>query len=257
MTGEEPLAIVIRHAFNGGYQDHPLSITMRTKGSEKELVIGFLITEGIIPSIDCIERLELSETTGNNLLSDQSVIVELKSDFHFDPEQFKRNFFASSSCGVCGKASVDQLEGHIKYIPTQGKPVVSSDFILSLNGIMRRSQRVFNQTGGIHGTAVFDLKGQLAILEEDVGRHNAMDKVIGKLALNDQLPAREKIVSVSGRAGFELVQKALIAGFPIMTAVGAPSKLAVELADVYGMTLIGFLKNDTFNIYCHRERISD
>ncbi|TVR81754.1 MAG: formate dehydrogenase accessory sulfurtransferase FdhD [Saprospirales bacterium] len=256
LTDEEPLAIIIRHRSNEVFLDYPLSITMRTRGSEQELAIGFLITEGIVPSIDHIEQIEIGEASSNQLLNDQSVTIVLKTNFVFDPEQFRRNFFASSSCGVCGKASVDQLEGHIRYIPTHGKPLVTSDFILSLDEVMRKSQRVFNLTGGIHGTAAFDVNGDLQVLEEDVGRHNAMDKVIGKLALNHQLPAREKIVSVSGRAGFELVQKALIAGFPIMTAVGAPSRLAVELAEVYGMTLIGFLKKDKFNIYCHPERIA-
>ena len=255
LTGEEPLAIIIHYEKKGALVEFPLSITMRTPGADEALVSGFLLTEGIIDSPGQIASIESDGMSGNALLRDQTIRVTLKKGFAFDEDQFNRNFYASSSCGVCGKNSIDQLEKHILTVLPQGSPRVSVETVVQLNEKMRSNQQLFHQTGGIHGTAVFDSSGNLQFLEEDVGRHNAMDKVIGQLMRRDALPAMESIVSVSGRAGFELVQKALIAGFPIMTAVGAPSDLAADLADAYGMTLIGFLKGKQFNIYTHPQRI--
>lgn len=257
LTGEEPLGIVIQYWSKEDHQNviHPLSITMRTPGSDEELVLGFLLTEGVINSPEDLVRIRRLESPENKLLNDQTLVVELKNSVHFDRKQFSRNFYTTSSCGICGKNSINQIEGQITCILPQGKPRIPVSVILQLNERMKSQQKLFAKTGGIHAAAVFDTKGKLLFLREDVGRHNAMDKVIGTLINEDQLPALERIVSVSGRASFELVQKALMAGFPILTAVGAPSDLAVRLADAYGMTLIGFLKNEGFNLYSHPERI--
>jgi len=255
LTGERPLATVIRFEKNGVKHEHPLAINMCTPGEDEKLAVGFLLTEGIIQKPGQIKSFEHLNESANSLLGDKTLYVNLKPGVYFDPDQFKRNFYASSSCGVCGKATTEKLEGPITFIPAKGKPQVKADTIVKLGKTMRPYQRIFSKTGGIHGTGVFDVKGNLIELMEDVGRHNAMDKIVGSLAEKGELPARDKIVSVSGRASFELVQKALVAGFPIMTAVGAPSDLAVRMASAYGMTLIGFLKEKNFNVYCHPERI--
>jgi FdhD protein len=257
LTAEQPLSTVIVYQQNGMPAQFPLSINMRTPGNDRQLITGFLLTEGIVSDIGEIDKFEDLPGSENPLLKDQTMLVHLKKGSHFDPEQFRRNFYATSSCGVCGKARIDQLEGNIQFIPARGKPQVSAELICELGEIMRPYQRIFARTGGIHATAIFDTSGNTVAVQEDVGRHNAMDKAVGLLAENGILPASDKIVSVSGRASFELVQKALIAGLPIMTAVGAPSDLAVDLAAAYGMTLIGFLKKDRFNVYCHPERILD
>ncbi|TVR89705.1 MAG: formate dehydrogenase accessory sulfurtransferase FdhD [Saprospirales bacterium] len=255
LTGERPLATVIRFVKNGIQQEHPLAINMCTPGEDEKLAIGFLLTEGIISKAWQIKSFEHVNESANSLLGDETLYVNLKPGVYFNPDQFKRNFYASSSCGVCGKATTEKLEGPISFIPAKGKPRVKADTIVKLGEKMRPYQRIFSKTGGIHGTAVFDVDGNLIELMEDVGRHNAMDKIVGSFARRDDLPARDRIVSVSGRASFELVQKALVAGFPIMTAVGAPSDLAVRMASAYGMTLIGFLKEKNFNVYCQPERI--
>lgn len=255
LTGEEPLAIVLRYFKNNRLVDFPLAITMRTPGSDEALVMGFLLTEGIVDSMDRIKTIELGSHSNNPLLRDQTITVTFQPDFIFDESSFSRNFSASSSCGVCGKSSVSQLENHILSVLPKSKPRVTVKTLLQLNDTMRPHQELFSKTGSIHATAVFSPDGVLQLIEEDVGRHNAMDKAIGKMMKLDTLPFNRHLVSVSGRAGFELVQKALIAGFPIITAVGAPSDLAADLADAYGMTLIGFLKGKQFNIYTHSDRI--
>ncbi len=256
LTKEEPLAIIICYYDSSKtLRQHPISITMRTPGHDDQLCRGFLLTEGIIDSNDQIKVIKSIKGSENPLLQDQTIQVVLKEDCFFNPEQFNRNFYSSSSCGVCGKSSIDQLEKQIKTILPEARPPITREKIFSINQIMKRAQKTFHKTGGIHGTAVFNEQLNLECIMEDVGRHNAMDKVIGHLMTRKEIPAKNKFVSVSGRAGFELVQKALIAGFGIMTAVGAPSDLAVDLAHTYGMTLIGFLKNDQFNVYSHPQRI--
>jgi len=256
ITCEEPLAIVVfYYDASKNLSHHPLSITMRTPGNDIELCKGFLLSEGIIDSDQQIDKIEVKSTHENSLLKDQTIQIFLKEDFFFNPQQFSRNFYSSSSCGVCGKNSIAQLERQIKTILPVSKPQINREKIFSINKLMKEVQITFHRTGGIHGTAVFDEHLNLECIREDVGRHNAMDKVIGYLMEKNELPAKDKIVSVSGRAGFELVQKALVAGFGILTAVGAPSDLAIDLAQTYGMTLIGFLKDNQFNVYSHPQRI--
>lgn len=225
----------------------PIAVTMRTPGTDKELAAGFLFTEGIISRCDQIEEI----------INDKCnvVIVALKAGVELDPKLFERHSFVASSCGVCGKKSIAAVKVKRLHQIIDGKPLVSAQTIHNLSAAMRDSQANFNSTGGIHASALFDSHGTLMLLREDVGRHNALDKVIGSQFLQDKLPLNESILMVSGRASFELVQKASHAGIPILVAVGAPSSLAVSLAQECGMTLIGFARDGRFNIYSAAARI--
>ena len=225
-----------------------VAVTMRTPGADKELAVGFLFTEGIISEPSQIEEI----------INDKCnvVIVALKAGVQLDPKLFERHSFVASSCGVCGKKSIAAVKVKRHHQTVAGNPVVSSDTINALSASMRQAQANFNSTGGIHASALFASDGSLLVLREDVGRHNALDKVIGSQFLSEQLPLNQKILMVSGRASFELVQKASHAGIPILVAVGAPSSLAVSLAQECGMTLIGFARDGRFNIYSCAERIS-
>lgn len=224
-----------------------VAVTMRTPGADKELAAGFLFTEGIISRFDQIEEI----------INDKCnvVIVALKAGVELDPKLFERHSFVASSCGVCGKKSIAAVKVKRLHQIIEGKPLVSAQTIHNLSASMRDSQANFNSTGGIHASALFDSLGILLLLREDVGRHNALDKVIGSQFLQGELPLNESILMVSGRASFELVQKASHAGIPILVAVGAPSSLAVSLAQECGMTLIGFARDGRFNIYSAAERI--
>ncbi len=224
-----------------------IAVTMRTPGADKELAAGFLFTEGIISRTDQIEEI----------INDKSnvVIVALKAGVELDPRLFERHSFVASSCGVCGKKSIAAVKVKRLHQSISGMPLVSAQTIHNLSASMRDSQANFNSTGGIHASALFDSLGTLLLLREDVGRHNALDKVIGSQFLQDKLPLNESILMVSGRASFELVQKASHAGIPVLVAVGAPSSLAVSLAQECGMTLIGFARDGRFNVYSAAERI--
>lgn len=224
-----------------------VAVTMRTPGADKELAAGFLFTEGIISRTDQIEEI----------INDKCnvVIVALKAGVELDPKLFERHSFVASSCGVCGKKSIAAVKVKRLHQSISGLPLVSVQTIHTLSASMRQAQANFNSTGGIHASALFDSLGTLLLLREDVGRHNALDKVIGSQFLQDKLPLNESILMVSGRASFELVQKASHAGIPILVAVGAPSSLAVSLAQECGMTLVGFARDGRFNIYSAAERI--
>ncbi len=225
-----------------------VAVTMRTPGADKELAAGFLFTEGIISQAEHIAEI----------INDKCnvVIVALKVGVELDAKLFERHSFVASSCGVCGKKSIAAVKVKRHYQTKPGQPVVSSSTIDGLAVTMRRAQSSFDSTGGIHASALFNSKGELLALREDVGRHNALDKLIGAQFLAGQLPLNESILMVSGRASFELVQKASHAGIPILVAVGAPSSLAVSLAQECGMTLIGFARDGRFNIYTGAERIA-
>jgi FdhD protein len=235
---EEPLQIRIG--------EHDVSITMRTPGNDPELAAGFLFTEGIVCGREDIARIDC----GNN-----QVTVELVQGVEIDPERWQRNFYISSSCGVCGKASIQSLEAAGCTILPRGVPQIAESVIVSLPGKIRESQTVFEQTGGLHAAALFSTQGELIALREDVGRHNALDKLVGRLMLEGPWPAAEHALMVSGRTSFELVQKAAMARIPVIAAVGAPSSLAVQTAIRFGMTLIGFLREDRFNVYAGVERV--
>lgn len=252
---EEPLEIRLGYGPADDRQQKSISVTMRTPGHDLELAAGFLFTEGIIVNAEQIRRIEhclnvkAEEEVGN------VVKVELEPGVEVDLERLSRHFYTTSSCGVCGKSSIDALEILGCAVFPQDDLRISSELLLTLPEKIRSKQTVFQHTGGIHATALFDRDGKILSLREDVGRHNAFDKVIGEAFIGTNLPLNETIVLCSGRLGFELVQKGLQAGVPILCAVGAPSNLAVKLANEYGMTLVGFLRGNRFNVYSRPERI--
>ncbi len=248
---EEPLEI--RIALDP-LPHRPVSITMRTPGDDLELAVGFLFTEGIIGRREDIKNVRHCIPADGVKNRQNTVVVELAPGVKIDIKRIQRNFYTSSSCGVCGKSSIEALNTGVRRLKPNGF-AAEADVIRTLPTFVRRVQTTFERTGGLHASALFSADGQLEIIREDVGRHNALDKVIGARFLSGLMPLEAMILFVSGRASFELVQKALMAGIPILVAVGAPSSLAVELAAEYGMTLAGFLREDGFNIYCGGERI--
>jgi FdhD protein len=244
---EEPLEIRLG--------DQPVSITMRTPGHDFELAAGFLFTEGILQGSHQIHRIRRTAVTGNSRQAGNSVTVELNAGAEVDFKRLERHFYTSSSCGVCGKASIDAIQMQGCPVLPRDSPLVQSEVIHRLPEALRHQQAVFERTGGLHAAALFDAKGNLLLLREDVGRHNAVDKLIGAEMLRDHTPLHDKLILVSGRVSFELTQKALMAGIPFMAAVGAPSSLAVETAMRFNMTLVGFVRDGRFNIYSGASRI--
>jgi FdhD protein len=235
---EEPLEIRL----NG----KTISITMRTPGHDAELAAGFLFTEGILQETGQIEAMQSSKN---------SLRVTLKPEVEVDLDRLERHFYTTSSCGVCGKASIEALRIQGCPVLPKDSPRVSSAVIHGLPAALRDGQSVFERTGALHAAALFDPLGKLLLMREDVGRHNAVDKVIGAEMLAQRTPLHDKLLLVSGRASFELTQKALMAGIPILAAVGAPSSLAVETARRFNMTLLGFVRDGRFNIYSGASRI--
>jgi len=235
---EEPLEIRLGQ--------NTISITMRTPGHDSELAVGFLFSEGILSSAAQIQDIVSSKN---------SATVDLKPEIEVDLDRLKRHFYTTSSCGVCGKASIEALRMQACPMLPRESPVVASAVIHRLPAILREDQSVFERTGGLHGAALFDSSGNLLVVREDVGRHNAVDKVVGAEVLGGRIPLDDKLLLVSGRASFELAQKAIMAGIPILAAVGAPSSLAVETARRFNMTLLGFVRDGRFNIYSGASRI--
>ena len=244
---EEPLEIRISYFKNKNREENNLSITMRTPGEDSELALGFLFTEGIIDSMDQVLSIHsFSENTITNAFTENVI---------FDIKKLEKHFYTSSSCGICGKTSIEAIRT-IKSSTTNNKTlIVNSTVIQNLPSALRIKQNIFEQTGGLHASAIFNPEGELILLCEDVGRHNALDKLIGSALKTNILPLEKYILLLSGRASFELIQKATMAGITIVASIGAPSSLAVELANEREMTLIGFLRNKQFNIYCGKERI--
>lgn len=252
LATEEPLEIRLRDA--GG--SRPLAVTMRTPGQDFELAAGFLFAEGVIASR--LDIAQLSYCVGDDACSGEqqynAITVDLRPHVTVDPALFDRAFAVSSACGVCGKASLDQIERRgIAPIPNGFS--VAHQTLYGLPDALRAAQGLFAITGGLHAAGLFDREGGLLALREDVGRHNAVDKLIGWALLNDKLPLSERVVLVSGRSSFEIVQKVIAAGAPVLCSVSAPSSLAVDLAARFGLTLIGFLRGDRFNIYHGAQRI--
>jgi len=237
LAAEEPLEIRIAGV--------PLTVTMRTPGNDLELAAGFLLTEGIIESPEQIAglRAKLPENgTKSNVVE-----VELK-DSDFDSEDLQRNFYAASSCGICGKASINAIRVRgLRHLDSGFR--VDPEMLCQLPEALRAEQEVFSRTGGLHAAALFDGAGQMLALREDIGRHNAVDKIVGWAVLEKKLPLSQNVMLVSGRGGFEIVQKALAAGIPILASVSAPSSLAVKLARELGLTLVGFLRGRRFVVY--------
>ena len=259
---EEPLEIRLGIP-NDGHRS--ISITMRTPGDDSELAAGFLFTEGIIKSAAEVKQirhcgLKIQKSTDvidrASALNSNTIRVDLSEGIDIDFKRLQRHFYTTSSCGVCGKSSIDALRtGAVRLSGDSLK--IDADLIHALPARLRTSQDLFDQTGGLHASALFTMDGKLEIVREDVGRHNALDKVIGAKFLAGELPLSDRILLVSGRASFELVQKALMAGIPMLVAVGAPSSLAVELASEFGMTLVGFVRDGSFNIYTGGLRIAN
>ncbi|MGB0033860.1 MAG: formate dehydrogenase accessory sulfurtransferase FdhD [Candidatus Acidiferrales bacterium] len=245
LAAEEPLEIRIGK--------DPLSVTMRTPGHDVELAAGFLFTEGLVQRRDQIRKLETDlpeiETNRGNV-----VLAELAPESAPDFEKMRRHFFAASSCGICGKASIDAVRCRTLQQPNPDFRL-DAEILLKLPDALRASQAVFGRTGGLHAAALFDTGGKLLVLREDIGRHNAVDKVIGWALLEGRLPLADTLLLVSGRGGFEIVQKAIVAGLPLVACVSAPSSLAVQLARELRLTLIGFLRGRRFVIYSGEERI--
>jgi FdhD protein len=245
---EEPLEIRVGLDGPGHRSARSVSITMRTPGHDAELAVGFLFTEGLLADRDQVAGVRPCRS-GN------AVRVDLRAGIDVDLSRLERHFYASSSCGVCGKASLEAVRVACGPRPIEGRPVVEASVIRRLPALLRAAQPTFDRTGGLHASALFDAEGHLLGLREDVGRHNALDKLIGAEFLAGRTPLRDGVLLVSGRASFELVQKAAVAGLPILAAVGAPSSLAVELARERGMTLLGFVGAERFNIYTDEGRI--
>jgi FdhD protein len=247
VVGEAPLEI--RAA--GPRQDPvAVAVTMRTPGNEAELAIGFLRTEGLIEGTEVVGTETGDPTT--NSQPDDTIVVRLARPFD-DSAVAERHFIATASCGICGKASIDEVV--LRCDPIPDGPVVTRSVIIALPDALRAAQRAFEETGGLHAAALFTPSGELVAIREDVGRHNALDKLVGSQVMTDALPLHDRIVMVSGRVSFEIVQKAAVAGVPILCAVSAPSDLAVETAERLGVTLVGFLRGDGFNVYTHDRRI--
>jgi len=247
---EEPLEIRLSYLDDGKRTTKNISVTMRTPGSDKELAAGFLFTEGIIGNYNQVEAVEVSSFLEN------IVVVSLHSDSVPVLQKTERNFYTTSSCGVCGKASIDAIKTVSIFKNVDDRICLQASLFYDLQDKLRKQQSIFQSTGGLHAAALFDLQGSLGALREDVGRHNAVDKLIGAALINDELPLNKSILLLSGRASFELLQKATMAGIKIVVAVGAPSSLAVQLAKESGITLIGFLRGERFNIYSGAQRIN-
>jgi FdhD protein len=249
LAAEEPMEIRVEGARQPAVS---VAVTMRTPGGDFELAAGFLYTEGLIDGAGDVRRVSYCEDLAPDEQHYNVVTVELARPF--DADALRRNFYANSSCGICGKATLEDVEVHCA--PLAPGPVVPGAVIGAMPDALRERQRVFDQTGGLHAAGLFTPEGSLDTLREDVGRHNAVDKVVGEMLLAGELPLSERVLQVSGRIGFEIVQKAARAAIPILAAVGAPSSLAVEAADRLGMTLVGFVRDGRYNVYTRPERIS-
>lgn len=253
---EEPLEIrVSRVNDDGGRVSEALAVTMRTPGDDFDLVAGFLHNEGIVPSADALQELTYCRGSDPREAQQYNVVeARLAPGVSFDVDALRRNMFTSSSCGVCGKASLESVEAK-GCRPVESDLSVSSAVVSALPDLLRQGQGVFDRTGGLHAAALFDGEGACTVLREDIGRHNAVDKSVGSLFLRRRLPASDQILVVSGRASFEIVQKAVAAGVPVLVAVGAPSSLAVELATRFSLTLVGFVRDGGFNAYTGEDRL--
>jgi FdhD protein len=248
---EEPLEIRLDFDENGTRKQKSISITMRTPGNDFELAAGFLFTEGILAHAKDISDIAYCGPALPALGHSNVLKVTLAQNEGLNLKSLERHFYTSSSCGVCGKASIDALKTQNKYsqVTDAGGPFFAKELIPRLPEKLRASQEVFEATGGLHASALFNVQGELLSVREDVGRHNALDKVLGAAFLKNQLPLDQALLLVSGRVSFELVQKASMAGIRILAAVGAPSSLALELAREMNMTLLGFVRGERFNIY--------
>lgn len=250
LATEEPLEIRLVHGPSHNRRQQNISVTMRTPGHDTELAAGFLFTEGIISRRDAIARISLFEAPDGSI-----VTVALKEQAIPNLDHSQRNFQATAACGVCGKTAIAGIHTGVTVSEAQGS-LFPGQLLYQLPAKLRGQQSLFESTGGIHAAALVDTSGDILLLREDIGRHNAVDKIIGAALEQPQLPLQQCLLLLSGRAGFELIQKAAMAGIPMIAAVGAPSSLAVKMAEAWNITLIGFLKEERFNIYTGAGRIA-
>ena len=253
---EEPLEISIRYKDQDNWVNQILSITMRTPGDDEDLVRGFLYNEQIIEDINHIDAIESFGDKVGQYNIQNKILATLNNSQNVNITKIKRDFLTNSSCGVCGKSSLDALEIIKKEKPSSSEPKITKDIIIQSPDILRNNQSEFSKTGGIHASGLFDNNGKLISIREDVGRHNALDKLIGSVLKNNQLKPTNQFITCSGRLNFELVQKVLMTNIGIMIGVGAPTSLAIDLANKFDMTLIGFVKGDSFNIYTNNQKVT-
>jgi len=252
---EEPLEILLKYKEKDNWVINSLSITMRTPGHDEDLVRGFLHNEQIIQNISDIDSIEsFGEKVGQYKIQNK-IQVTLNNSKNINISKIKRDFITNSSCGVCGKSSLDALEIIKKEKTFNSDPRLTKDTIIQSPTILRNNQSEFSKTGGIHASGLFSSDGKLISLREDVGRHNALDKMIGNALNKNQIEAKNQFVTCSGRLNFELVQKVLMTNIGLMIGVGAPTSLAIDLANRFDMTLIGFVKEDSFNIYTNNQKV--
>jgi len=255
VTIEEPLEFSIAFGAQSSREIKNIAVTMRTPGNDFELVLGFLYSEGIIKNksdVQAITRMDNLEDSSN---IENTVLVELEETLSVDPQKI-RNFYINSSCGICGSQVVDDIGSLKQYHSSKSDFLVAESVLRTLPGRLQQQQDAFSQTGGLHASALFDQQGSILSLFEDVGRHNALDKLIGSELQNNNLPLFQSGLILSGRTSFELIHKAALAGIPVVVSIGAPSSLAVDAAWEYEITLAGFLQADRFNIYSFPRRIN-
>ena len=255
VTIEEPLEFSIAFGAQSSREIKNIAVTMRTPGNDFELVLGFLYSEGIIKNksdVQAITRMDNLEDSSN---IENTVLVELEETLSVDPQKI-RNFYINSSCGICGSQVVDDIGSLKQYHSSKSDFLVAESVLRTLPGRLQQQQDAFSQTGGLHASALFDQQGSILSLFEDVGRHNALDKLIGRELQNNNLPLFQSGLILSGRTSFELIHKAALAGIPVVVSIGAPSSLAVDAAWEYEITLAGFLQADRFNIYSFPRRIN-
>jgi len=252
---EEPLEISLKYKEKNDWLTKSLSITMRTPGHDEDLVRGFLYNEQIVKDLKDIRSIEsFGEKVGQYKIKNK-VLVTLNNSENINISKIKRDFLTNSSCGVCGKSSLDALEIIKKEKTPKSEPKLNKDIVIKSPSILKENQSEFSKTGGIHASGLFSSNGDLISLREDVGRHNALDKMIGDSLLNNYFQPNNQFITCSGRLNFELVQKVLMTNIGIMIGVGAPTSLAIDLANKFDMTLIGFVKRDSFNIYTNNQKI--
>ncbi|HYS73015.1 MAG TPA: formate dehydrogenase accessory sulfurtransferase FdhD [Thermoplasmata archaeon] len=253
LAAEEPLEVRVERT---GHAPTSLAVTMRTPGNDFELAAGFLLTEGIVSRKRDLARIEYC--TDASVPQEYNIVsAVLRPDVEFNADRLSRHFYMSSSCGVCGKTSLEAVRVAARHPIPKDTPLTAAETIAAIPERLRTGQALFSQTGGLHAAGLFDAAGRRGSVREDVGRHNAVDKVVGEQFLADHVPLSDRILTVSGRASFEIIQKAAVAGVPFVVAVGAPSSLAVTLANEFGMTLVGFARGERFNVYAGRHRITD
>ena len=252
---EEPLEISLKYKKQDKWINQTLSITMRTPGNDEDLVRGFLFNEQIVKSINDIESIEAYGNKVGQYKIQNKILATLNNSENINISKIKRDFLTNSSCGVCGKSSLDALEILKQTKTNANEPKISKEVIIQSPKVLQESQSEFSKTGGIHASGLFESNGKLIALKEDVGRHNALDKLIGCVLRENQINPKNQFITCSGRLNFELVQKVLMTDIGIMIGVGAPTSLAIDLANKFDITLIGFVKRDSFNIYTNNKKV--